>query len=84
MDFLSLLFEPVKRWLIEQGAWDTLVEFWDAISRLFERLTQWLGVEAPEGGVMEFLFGLLKLSFNILVTIVKVLIDAINWVIGLF
>ncbi len=81
---LSALFEPVRLWLVEQGVWNTVVEFWDAISRLFERLTEWLGVDAPEGGIMEFLIGVLKLSFNILVTIFKVLIEIINWVIDLF
>ena len=84
MDLLSIIFAPVKEWLIQQGVWNTLVELWEAVSRLFERITQWLGVETPEGGIIEFLIGVLKLSFNILVAIIKVLIDVINWIVGLF
>lgn len=82
--FLSLLLEPVKQFLAQQGFLEPVVELWTSVSTLFEKIASWLGVQAPEGGLVGFLVGVLKLSFQIAVTFVKVLADIVNWIIGLF
>lgn len=82
--FLSSLLEPVKQFLAQQGVLEPVLELWTSISVLFEKITLWLGVQAPEGGIVGFLVGVLKLSFQIAVTFVKVLADIVNWIIGLF
>jgi hypothetical protein len=83
-NLLSLLLEPIKQFLISQGVWDELVALWETVSELFTKLTASLGVEMPgDGSVWDFVVSAFKLIVNIFVTLIKVLIDIANWIIGL-
>lgn len=86
--FLSLIFEPVKQFLVDQGAWSVLVELYETVSVLTEKIMALLGIQitagSEGGGISALIIEGLKLSMNIFVTLIKVLIDIVNWVVGLF
>ncbi|MCL5012126.1 MAG: hypothetical protein M1320_01755 [Patescibacteria group bacterium] len=82
--------QPVIAFLQKQGLWDGLVSTWDKLSSLTGSLVGGSGLGSLFGGSggsgnsSSFIVSFFKLVVAILVTIVNVLIDIVNWALGLF
>ncbi len=79
--FLSIVFEPIKAFLVSQGVWDALVSLYNTLAAFVSKLTAYTGIQTPGGSTTDFLLQGLKLVVDIFVTIIKVFIQILNWVI---
>ena len=82
--------QPVIAFLQKQGLWDGLVSTWGKLAALTGSLfgSANLGSiftgSGGSGSSSSFIVNFFKLVVAILVTIVNVLIDIVNWVLGVF
>lgn len=83
---------PVMVFLQKQGLWDGLVDTWNKLTSLTGSLFGTSGFGSLFGGSggtsvnqsSSFIVNFFKLVVAILVTIVNILIDIVNWALGLF
>ncbi len=82
---IQILLSPIKTFLEENGLWDDMVNLYHKAERVVEVISGWFGVETSgDSDLWGFIVGFFKLLFQIIVTVFNVIIDLINWVLGLF
>lgn len=82
---IQILLSPIKTFLEENGLWDDMVNLYHKAERVVEAISGWFGVETSgDSDLWGFIVGFFKLLFQIIVTVFNVIIDLINWVLGLF
>ena len=80
------VFTPVINFLKEQGLWDGLSAVWERITGFADSLfTSQLGSVFGGTGSSgnSFLINFVKLVIAIFVTLINVIMDIVNWVIGI-
>ena len=81
------VFTPVINFLKEQGLWDGLSAVWERIAGFADSLFTSPQLGSVFGGTgtsgNSFLINFVKLVIAILVTLINVIMDIINWVIGI-
>ena len=82
---IQILLSPIKTFLEENGLWDDVVGLYHKAANVVEAIGGWFGVETSgDSNLWGFIVGFFKLLFEIVVTVFHVIIDIINWLLGLF
>ncbi|MFA6495263.1 MAG: hypothetical protein WC246_03155 [Candidatus Paceibacterota bacterium] len=77
--FLSLFLAPLITFLKQQGAWDTLVQLWQAASGLFGSIYGWTQARIDVTVLWQWVIVFFKFVFAVLITLFKVLTDIFIW-----
>jgi hypothetical protein len=82
---LKIVFAPLISFLQKEGFWDSLVDVYNALKGPVGRFFEWVGSLGINWvAVWDVVLDIFKLLLRITVAVVHVLIDIVNWIVGLF